>query len=271
MTVKNDPQNRGSSKFPFFPFFPFPLREGSFFHLMLQSNNKTTFSATGNPPPPFVTRKNCFSELAFIVTVGIHRVMIKFLAGICISGIRPASGGVNLTKWTSSRFLVNFRAVHIQYSTVQYSTVQYSTVQYSTVQYSTVQYSTVQYSTVQYSTVQYSTVQYSTVQYSTVQYSTVQYSTVQYSTVQYSTVQYSTVQYSTVQYSTVQYSAVWPVDVINTKTGGRCQQFSNDVTFYLIDLSFDIPCVCYFMHNQARYFERYFQAMLRYVIGVPGW
>ena len=25
MTVKNDPQNRGSSKFPFFPFFPFPL------------------------------------------------------------------------------------------------------------------------------------------------------------------------------------------------------------------------------------------------------
>ena len=154
-------------------------------------------------------------------------------------------------------FLVNFRAVH-------------STVQYSTVQYSTVQYSTVQYSTVQYSTVQYSTVQYSTVQYSTVQYSTVQYSTVQYSTVQYSTVQYSTVQYSTVQYSTVQYSAVWPVDVINTKTGGRCQQFSNDVTFYLIDLSFDIPCVCYFMHTQARYFERYFQAMLRYVIWYLG-
>ena len=183
---------------------------------MLQSNNKTTFSATGNPPPPpppppFVTRKNCFSELAFIVTVGIHRVMMKFLAGICISGIRPASGGVNLTKWTSSRFW----SISAQY---------------------TVQYSTVQYSTVQYSTVQYSTVQYSTVQYSTVQYSTVQYSTVQYSTVQYSTVQYSTVQYSTVQYSTVQYSAVWPVDVINTKTGGRCQQFSNDVTFYLIDL-----------------------------------
>ena len=144
---------------------------------MLQSNNKTTFSATGNPPPPppFVTRKNCFSELAFIVTVGIHRVMMKFLAGICISGIRPASGGVNLTKWTSSRFW----SISAQYSTVQYSTVQYSTVQYSTVQYSTVQYSTVQYSTVQYSTVQYSTVQYSTVQYSTVQYSTVQYSTVQ--------------------------------------------------------------------------------------------
>ena len=149
------------------------VREGSFFHLMLQSNNKTTFSATGNPPPPpFVTRKNCFSDLAFIVTVGIHRVMMKFLAGICISGIRPASGGVNLTKWTSSRFW----SISAQYSTVQYSTVQYSTVQYSTVQYSTVQYSTVQY---------------------------------------------STVQYSTVQYSTVQYSAVWPVDVINTKTGGR--------------------------------------------------
>ena len=27
-------------------------------------------------------------------------------------------------------------------------------------------------------------------------------------------------------------NAVWPVDgVINTKTGGRCQQFSDDVTF----------------------------------------
>ena len=24
---ENDPQNRGSSNFPFFPFFPFPLRE----------------------------------------------------------------------------------------------------------------------------------------------------------------------------------------------------------------------------------------------------
>ena len=30
-------------------------------------------------------------------------------------------------------------------------------------------------------------------------------------------------------------NVVWPVDVINTKTGRRCQQFSNDVTFYLID------------------------------------
>ena len=30
-------------------------------------------------------------------------------AGICISGIRPASGGVNLPKWTSSR---HFRTVH---------------------------------------------------------------------------------------------------------------------------------------------------------------
>ena len=69
-------------------------------------------------------------------------------------------------------------------------------------------------------------------------------------------------------------NAVWPVDVINTKTGRRCQQFSDDVTFYLIDLSFDIPCVCYFMHTQARYIERYFQAILRYVIGgtwVPGY
>ena len=42
-------------------------------------------------------------------------------------------------------------------------------------------------------------------------------------------------------------NAVWPVDVINTKTGRRCQQFSDDVTFYLIDLSFDIPCVSYFV------------------------
>ena len=206
MTVKNDPQNRGSSKFPFFPFFPFPLREGSFFHLMLQSNNKTTFSATGNPPPPPPPPPPplCYTEKLFF-RIGIY----------CYSGHTPGDDEIfsrhlhfrnpsgqwwgQFDEMDKFSFLVNFRAV------------------------------------------------------------------------QYSTVQYSTVQYSTVQYSTVQYSAVWPVDVINTKTGGRCQQFSNDVTFYLIDLSFDIPCVCYFMHTQARYFERYFQAMLRYVIGVPGW
>ena len=36
--------------------------------------------------------------------------LVKLLnAGICISGIRPASGGVNLPKWTSSR---HFRTVH---------------------------------------------------------------------------------------------------------------------------------------------------------------
>ena len=36
--------------------------------------------------------------------------LVKLLnAGICISGIRPASGGVNLPKWTSSR---HFRTSH---------------------------------------------------------------------------------------------------------------------------------------------------------------
>ena len=157
-----------------------------------------------------ITDSPCFYQLSWGHSrVGNLFSLVKLLnAGICISGIRPASGGVNLPKWTNSRFWSISAQYTVQYSTVQYSTVQYSTVQYSTVQYSTVQYSTVQYSTVQYSTVQYSTVQYSTVQYSTVQYSTVQYSTVQYSTVQYSTVQYSTVQYSTVQYSTVQYRSL---------------------------------------------------------------
>ena len=165
-----------------------------------------TFGVLHNRFPVFLL---CFYQLSH--TLEKIFLLVKLLnAGICISGIRLASGGVNLQKWTSSRFW----SISAQYSTVQYSTVQYSTVQYSTVQYSTVQYSTVQYSTVQYSTVQYSTVQYSTVQYSTVQYSTVQYSTVQYSTVQYSTVQYSTVQYSTVQYSTVQYS--WPKKMSKT-------------------------------------------------------
>ena len=56
-------------------------------------------------------------------------------------------------------------------------------------------------------------------------------------------------------------NAVWPVDVINTKTGGRCQQFSNDV--YLIDLSFDIPYVTYFTCTPKQRilngtFKRYF-------------
>ena len=164
-----------------------------------------TFGVLHNRFPVFLL---CFYQLSHALENFF--LLVKLLnAGICISGIRLASGGVNLQKWTSSRFWsISAQYSTVQYSTVQYSTVQYSTVQYSTVQYSTVQYSTVQYSTVQYNTVQYSTVQYSTVQYSTVQYSTVQYSTVQYSTVQYSTVQYSTVQYSTVQYSTVQYSTV---------------------------------------------------------------
>ena len=44
------------------------LWEGSFFLLMLQSNNKPFFPVTPPLPTPYVTRKNRFSEFSFIVT-----------------------------------------------------------------------------------------------------------------------------------------------------------------------------------------------------------
>ena len=57
--------------------------------------------------------------------------LVKLLnGGICISGIRPTSGGVNLPKWTSSRFW-SISAVYTVY-TVYTGDWEYSTLQYTT-------------------------------------------------------------------------------------------------------------------------------------------
>ena len=51
-----------------------------------------------------------FSQLFTTFHYPFFLSLVKLLnAGICISGIRPASGGVNLPKWTSSR---HFRTSH---------------------------------------------------------------------------------------------------------------------------------------------------------------
>ena len=48
-----------------------------------------------------ITSVEKFENVGFIIFAG------ELLnAGICISGIRPASGGVNLPKWTSSGYWV---------------------------------------------------------------------------------------------------------------------------------------------------------------------
>ena len=81
---KTGGKRKKSKKFKFPPLHPIGASRGVCISQI--------FNSIHNFSPPF------FSSLVKLLN-----------AGICISGIRPASGGVNLPKWTSSR---HFRTVH---------------------------------------------------------------------------------------------------------------------------------------------------------------